>query len=354
MSDPEHLAKLEKYGNCGALTGKPSNGFVAIDIDVNHGVKPFLNLNPLLRQTPRVRADRGEKVLCRIIGPYPETTQTISTSGGQRWGELISTGGMAMVAGIHPFGKPYVRTCEGPLASIAYSDIVFPPGVVKPCLDASDCTQSSEHRPQEGETPSCSALPYASLEGLLAYTALTGTGQTRKRQFETLRGIRGLEAMRGSPFSQPELDDAFERWYDWNRPHLKESKATYQAEFMGRYELAKYPLGSQQMLEDAWNRVATDALPPEVQALPCDEPDLKLMAAFCRELQRMAGPPPKSFFLSSHVLKGLLGHEHHSTCALWFHTLIRYGYLERVKKGTQGTPGEGFPRRASEYRYLKL
>ena len=91
------------------------------------------------------------------------------------------------------------------------------------------------------------------------------------------------------------LDDAFERWYDWNRAHLKESKATYQAEFMGRYELAKYPLGSQQMLQDAWARVTTDALPPDVQLMPCNNPELKLMAAFCRELQRMAGPPPKSF-----------------------------------------------------------
>jgi len=89
MSDPAHLEKLRRHGNCGALMGTPSADLVGLDIDYDHHVEPFLKLNPPLRHTFSVRGGRGLKLLMRMnSGAYPRRTANIVTVGGQKVGQV--------------------------------------------------------------------------------------------------------------------------------------------------------------------------------------------------------------------------------------------------------------------------
>lgn len=262
--------------------------------------------------------------------------------------------GAAVVAGIHKEGKPYGWPCAAPAISLTYDELRFPRGVIKPGVDCTQNTQIADHGVQDGEVFTQRQPPagYATFEAVLVATALTGEGQTFQRMFKTVRGIKGLEVQRGSPFKQPKLDELFEQWHQWNKKHLRESKEHYKIEFMGRYFCAKYPLGGQQMLSDLWQRVITDPLPPEIQALPLT-PELKLTAALRKALQRIASlAGRRTFHLSGYTMARLFGHANHSTCAYWFLNLRHYRVIELAIRGSQGQIVEGFRRKASEYIYL--
>ncbi len=111
------------------------------------------------------------------------------------------------------------------------------------------------------------------------------------------------------------------------------------------------------LFEDAWARVkwaagdgpivellekAKVAEPTEV-ARQYEQPALRLLVQWCRELQRHHVDEP--FFLACRLASVSLGIDH-ATAALWLRKLCRDGVLREVEKGTRTT------RRASRYRYL--
>src|SRR5262249_40680840 len=67
----------------GVLLGK---GRATIDLDDDQAVKPFLNLNPRLRETLRSRRKRGCNFWVQITGAYPKPCKLRARSG-EEWGE---------------------------------------------------------------------------------------------------------------------------------------------------------------------------------------------------------------------------------------------------------------------------
>jgi hypothetical protein len=58
MSDPKHLAKLNRAANIGVVLGKVSGGLCSVDIDEDEMVEPMLELNPKLADTLRRKTRR--------------------------------------------------------------------------------------------------------------------------------------------------------------------------------------------------------------------------------------------------------------------------------------------------------
>ena len=109
-------------------------------------------------------------------------------------------------------------------------------------------------------------------------------------------------------------------------------------EFLNAYQSAKYPLGST-LIPKAWKLATDEPLPPE--AMQFESPQLRLLVAFCRQLQLLVGDQP--FYLSCRVVQTLLHHPTHTTAAKWLRSLCVLQVIELVQQGDT--------RLASRYRY---
>ena len=123
---PEYLRSFQRL-NIGVALGAQSAGLCAIDIDDENELQPFLDRNPILRDTFRVQGRVGrEKIFIRVLGNYP--AKTVLMRNRQRLGEWISNGGQAVIHGRHPdTGMPYRWITNHPPVSLAFSDINFGP-----------------------------------------------------------------------------------------------------------------------------------------------------------------------------------------------------------------------------------
>jgi len=70
-------------------------------------------------------------------------------------------------------------------------------------------------------------------------------------------------------------------------------------------------------------------------------PDMRLLAALCRELQKSAGSEP--FYLSARMVQRIFKHQTHATGAKWLRSFCVMQILTETEKG------KGL--RASRYRY---
>lgn len=166
-------------------------------------------------------------------------------------------------------------------------------------------------------------------------------GRNHDFLFLLARAVKALERIDGQ-FHADRLRQVFETWYQPATPFLRpgHTKGEYYMEFLAAYDSAKYPLGAG-VIEEAWRRAQTAITPPDIIAFT-DDPQIRLAAALCRELQRMHGDNP--FFLSARTLAGLLKHDTHSTAATWLRAFRGAKILKEIHKGA----GD----RASRYRYL--
>jgi hypothetical protein len=112
-------------------------------------------------------------------------------------------------------------------------------------------------------------------------------------------------------------------------------------EFLNAYRKAKFPPGSR-TLAKAWAPAQKATPPPE--AMQFQNPELRLLVSLCRELQLEAGERP--FYLASRTARKLLGHESHSTAALWLGAPVGLDILRIVEPGRMN--------RATRYFYLPL
>ena len=123
---PPYLAELT--GNIGVLCGSASGGICVIDLDTASALAEFLEANPTLQNTLHRTGHRGSTIWVHIDGEYPERLQTLVNLEDENCGEFRSNGSQTIIHGIHPEGMPY-RNNGKPIATIRYSDIVWPPGV---------------------------------------------------------------------------------------------------------------------------------------------------------------------------------------------------------------------------------
>jgi hypothetical protein len=348
---PEYLAKLPN-GNIGVALGAKSGNLVALDVDADGMVAPFLTANPFLKNTLRTHGARGAVFWLRMTGEYPAKTVKLKTVSGEDCGEFRSNGSQSIIYGIHPdTGQPYEVVNMAKPVAVDFADIVWPSQISNaPTVDfqktASDTeiqsdrvTEAISVTPSSLSSPSLCLTVY-SVEHAVELALPSKSNQNHDRLFILARAVKSLETQTGK-FTPAQLRDVFSRWYQRAAGFLRpeQTRDDYMTEFMNAYASAKKPLG-EGAITDAWKLAQEKPLPPE--AIEMFEDDkLRLVVALCRELQIVAGNGP--FYLSARTLQGLLKQDGHATAARWLRSLCVLQVIAEVEKGGGN--------RASRYRY---
>ncbi len=125
MSDPEHLALLEK-SNIAILTGSASGNLISIDFDDDGAYEEFRILNPHLCETRRTIGARGCNLWYRISGEYPKGIKKLWGRRDSPVGELRAGDCITVVDGKHPKGMEYRIDTQFLLRIISFEDIRWP------------------------------------------------------------------------------------------------------------------------------------------------------------------------------------------------------------------------------------
>ena len=351
---PAYLRELEN-GNIGVALGAKSGNLVALDVDVDALVQPFLDLNDSLKATLQTHGARGRVFWFRCSGDYPGKTKKLKSSSGADCGEFRSNGSQSIIHGIHPNGNPYEIVHRASPVTVDFRDIKWPEEIINPPrLDESMAADDTE-LPSSGVTDVTEATDAVfvssvslstpslciTLEQVIQMAAPETVHQNNDRLFTLARGIRTLE-IDSNPFTPDQLRDAFDQWFKlaekFRRPD--QTRDEYWVQFLSAYASARVPLG-QGVIPQAWKAVQTKPAPKEATDNFTDA-NMHLVVALCRELQIIAGQGP--FYLSSRTVQRLLHHDGHVTAARWLKALCTLKILAVVEQGTT--------KRATRYRYL--
>lgn len=347
---PAYLKKLER-GNIGVALGRVSGGLVALDIDDDGMVNPFLAVNPCLKATLQTHGARGRVFWLRIRGNYPGKIIKLKTHSGNDCGEWrAGKNSQSIIHGIHPSGKRYqVVNLAKPLV-VDFASIVWPTQIstlpkIEPPLpvigtEEAEDTEDTEDT-DESEEVGAWVFSVHSVEDALRFSTPPSIHQNYRCALILARAVKALEAQAGKPFTPDQHRDIHNQWLYRASQFLRQgqTKDDYFMEYLNAYKLAKYPLGSVAVAR-ALKAAKKNPLPPT--ALPwTDNPDVRLLAAVCRELQNIAGKEP--FYLSGRTVQAIFKQDTHATGAKWLRSLCVMQILDEVEKG-KGV-------RASRYRY---
>ena len=339
MSASTHLAELEKAGNIGVALGKVSNGLITIDIDDEDYLEPFLQANPLVRNTLRTTAQRGCNIWLRCTTDYPRPCKLRNRSGDEI-GEWRTDGNQTIIAGTHPDGVPYRFVVEKPVITIDYPEIVWPDVILGP--DATESQRDKGVREAKVVSVSVSGgeLQIQASFGVdvIALVAPTDYHQNNTSLFKLARLVKSYEKTIGRLGTQLERQFVFDRWClvarrFW-RPGL--TRDDYYAEFLEACSYARIGL-DENPIEVAVSRAKSDPL-PQVQGFTDER--IRLLVAICREIQQLTGDNP--FFLPTRKLGEILG-VHWTQVARWLRALevlrtIHLGPGEVRRRGGSRSP----------------
>ena len=352
---PDYLRKLA-HGNIGVALGLKSGNLVALDVDDDALVQPFLDLNPLFTDTLQTHGARGRVFWFRCVGQYPGSTKKLKGPSGNDCGEYRSNGSQSIIHGIHPSGKAYQIVHRAQPIIIEFSSIVWskeisnPPVLEKP-QPAGETERQSNRVGRETEvtdaifrssvapsTPSLCLTVEQAVE-----MALPGkVHQNNDCLFTLARAVKTMEAQ-SNKFTPTQLREIFNQWSGQATQFLRpeQSRDEYLVHFLSAYESARVPFG-EGVVSQAWKAAQEKPLPPEAVEL-FEDATSRLVVALCRELQRIAGQEP--FYLSARTLQRLLYQAAHATAARRLKSLCVLAILAVVEPGTA--------MRATRYRYLK-
>jgi hypothetical protein len=348
MSDPEYLHKLDNAGNIGVALGSVSGGLCSIDIDDDGLVEPFLQKNPMLRDTLQTKAARGCNFWVRIEGEYPGTHHI--KQDGVSIGEFRSENNQTIISGTHPDGPTYQVLNPAKPVAVTFGDLWFPPGTARSPrqawkkADGATRTERTERTEEnKGDSSSPRRLASVSLKGLLLMAKPSRKHTNHNCLFLLARGVLALEEERGKCYSRAELRDVFNQWYAAAKPYVRENLTSddYFMEFLELCDYANTPLGSG-TVDLAWELAQSEPLPPEAEQF--DSLEYKLLTALCWHLQRLAGAEP--FYLSTRTVQRVCGLETHTQAARRLRMLVRFEVLEEVEKGGPHT------NKATRFRYV--
>jgi Bifunctional DNA primase/polymerase, N-terminal len=323
MNDGAYLAKLEKAGNIGVALGAVSNGLVTIDIDDDDRVEPFLDANPLLKDTLRTTAQRGCNIWVRCVGEYPRSCK-LKDQFGNEVGEWRADGNQTIIAGTHPSGCAYRFVVEKPVITIDYKAIIWPEDILPPHATESKRVRGVKgvkrvEREREKEVvcvggSSPEIQTFLGGNDLNAQVAPTDYHQNNASLFKLARLVKGYEHAIGRPATQSELEFVFDRWCLVARRFWRHSRDDYYAEFVEAYSYARMGL-EENPIELALSRAKSAPL-PQLQGFTDER--IRLLAAICRELQVLTGNNP--FFLPTRKLGEILG-VHWTLAGRWLRAL---------------------------------
>jgi hypothetical protein len=167
---------------------------------------------------------------------------------------------------------------------------------------------------------------------------LPGTSAYRKRLFALARALKAV-----LPDATPEeLRPVVAEWHRRAQPVVTAGFTEVWAEFLVGWDRVKVPAG-QGAVEAAFRR-AQATVPPARAVELYPEPQVRLLVALCRELQRVAGDGP--FYLDCRTAGRLVGVHYSTAWRLLAVAFVADGILLAGKKGSQAT------RDANEYYYV--
>lgn len=350
---PAYLKKLEG-GNIGVALGERSGNLVALDVDTDELIQPFLTANSFLKDTLQTHGARGQVFWFRIAGEYPRTTKKLKTQSGQDCGEWrAGKNSQSIIQGIHPNGNAYeVVKMVKPL-TVNFASIVWPVEISNPPtletqlpVTATEDTEDTEDTKDTDESEEVAAWLFSvhSVEDALRVSTPTMSHQNYRLALVLARAVKAIEAQTEKLFTPEQHRDIHNQWLTRAAQFLRpgQTKEDYFMEYLNAYKLAKYPLGSVAVAQ-AIEAAKKNPLPPDTLPWTAN-PDMRLLAAICRELQTIAGDEP--FYLSARTVQNTFKHETHATGAKWLRSFCVMRVLEEVEKG------KGI--RASRYRFKSV
>ena len=351
---PDYLAKLER-GNIGVALGAKSGNLIALDVDDDSLVEPYLALNPWLKDTLQTHGRRGRVFWLRMAGDYPAKTKPLETLSGSDAGEWrAGKNSQSIIHGIHPdTGKPYqVVKMAKPLV-VEFPSIIWPKEISNPpkletqlpvtATEEAEDTEDTDDTKESEESEEVGVWVFSvnSVEDALRASTPTDIHQNYRLAMVLARAVKALEKQAGKSFTPEQHRDIHKKWLARAAQFLRpgQTNEDYFMEYLNAYKLAKFPLGSV-VLAQAVEAAKKNPIQPTALAWT-DNPDVRLLAAICRELQIIHGSEP--FYLSGRMVQKIFKHDNHATGAKWLRSFCVMQVLDELEKG-KGV-------RASRYRF---
>jgi hypothetical protein len=215
------------------------------------------------------------------------------------------------------------------------------------CLVSRECPES----PVDHVYPvSEGQFRHPALKRYAVLNACTEPNTAKKRRWNLVRELKGLESRLGRALEMAEVLLSFDEWHRRSLPFLDPAKtrADYLAAFLAELGKVRVPWGEGETLRKALANVAKLSLDqlPAIPGLP-DAPEVwRRLLALHRELSRLSANG--IYFLSyrdaAEVCNGLTHQSAHNITG----TLVTLGAIEIVAKGKAGSNS----RKAAEFRYL--
>ena len=341
------FAKRTDYG-LGVICGDISGGLTIRDFDTMDGYKLWQQQHPDLAETlPTVATARGRHVY------FQSDHRGIVDMDD---GELRGGGYCLLPPSRHPDGPVYEWLIPLPDGPLPFVEDVEAAGFLDRTPRATETPETTETTEDDrGQQKTTEAIVGGEL-GLdnLDFEISNAILETLPKQLRQPNGpgkrnpfvfefARALQAIPHLADANPnDLEQYVRTWHDLGVAQGVIGSTSFdetRGDFIYGWPRVKFPKG-----EDPVTLIFERAkqAPMPAAASRYDSPEVRLLVALCRELQRVSGEAP--FFLACRTAGKLFGVDY-TTASRWFFLLRNDGLLEEVEKGSL------IKRRASRYRY---
>lgn len=338
-----YLSRLQ-HGNIGVALGDVSGGLCAIDIDESDFVLPFEQVNPWAANTLQTHGARGRVFWVRFAGEYPGS-KYLKNDSGVRIGEFRSNGNQSIVWGIHPdTQQPYQRIKDIPVATVKFTDIRWPSGVIPPPLQSSRADEDMSVRAEDAVSAlslslstcvnpvnlvpctSCTRTLSDVVRAVVESCLPSGAGQNNELIFRLARHVKFLPDV-----SRGDQDFAFSLWYEKAAAlgflRLDESKDDYAGKFWMAIASAKTP---PEIFDKAVELARAKPMPAEASLF--ETPNGKLITSVCYQLHLLT-PPGEWWYLPSRKGAEMAG-VHWTRVAGYLATLVGNDVITQREQST--------------------
>ncbi len=333
--------KNDMVQGVGIICGPVSGGLVVRDFDKVSAYEGWRQLHPeLARSLPTVRTSRGYHV-------YFEAN--ISRIVELDDGELRGAGYVLAPPSLHPDGPVYTWEIALPCGRLPQiepvgADLCPELMLSEPAASESGRVQQSKQSKRKQTEQTDAIKQHRHSDDVRVNEAIEGTlpdgpGKRNRAVFNFARHLKALPHLADATAQQ--LRPLVKEWHRRALPVIrtKPFDETW-IDFIFAWDRVAYPVD--QSLVDLAAETAKSAEPP-AEAAEYDTPEVRLLAAICRELQRSVGDDV--FFLSCRTAQRLLGTKDHVKPSRWLRLLEYDGLLEVVIRGSLKGG------RATRYRY---
>ncbi|MCE9555995.1 MAG: bifunctional DNA primase/polymerase [Planctomycetes bacterium] len=185
-----------------------------------------------------------------------------------------------------------------------------------------------------------SSVSYPDIEALVRRSLPSAAGQRHRKIFELARELKAVPSLAAAPAVSHRA--IVQRWHELALPAIS-TKPFEDSwfDFLDAWDRVRKAKG-ESLIDEIVGRAIAAGVPEEAKHY--SRPELRLLVAICRQLQRES--KSGTFFLSCYTAAELIGVDDHRTAWRWLGGLCKEGILELVTKGMIKN------HRASEYRYL--